>query len=150
MTQSGQSGSSTQVFEGSSVVDPWLAMRYAELLEMSNPLYRDIEAAAAAGHDNVLVPETQLFLACRATEQGEAPRSATGLPEGYNAVVTGIRAEYLRPVVAGTPFTVRVSRVDSGLKPTARVRAFHVVMYELVDDGGEVAVRNWLTVAEFN
>ena len=80
---------------------------------------------------------------------GEAPRDATGLPDGFGAVVTGIRSAYPRPVEAGQPFTVRVRRLPSGIEPTARVAEFHLIEYELTDVDGEVAAFLWLTVAEF-
>lgn len=134
---------------GLNVIDPWLAVEYARVLGIENPLYTDEHAARAAGFRDVLVPETQLFLASRVGEAGEAPRDAVGLPEGYNAVVTGIRTEYLRPVEAGQTFTVRVRRLPSPVAPTKRVREFHLLQYELTDVDGHVATRLELTIAEF-
>jgi hypothetical protein len=134
---------------GTTAIDPWLAREYARLLEVENPLYRDADEARAAGFRGSLVPEGQLFLACRVGEEGAPPRDALGLPEGFGSVVTGISTEYLRPVEAGQAFTVRVRRIDAGMKPTERVREFHVIEYELSDVDGEVAVRQRLTIAEF-
>lgn len=134
---------------GLNVIDPWLATEYARVLGISNPLYTDDHAARAAGFRSVLVPETQLFLATRVGEAGEAPREAVGLPDGYNSVVTGIRTEYLKPVESGQTFTVRVRRLPSPVAPTARVREFHLLQYELTDVDGEVATRLELTIAEF-
>jgi hypothetical protein len=134
---------------GTTAIDPWLAREYARLLEVENPLYTDSGEARAAGFRDALVPEGQLFLACRVGEEGAPPRDAIGLPEGFGSVVTGISTEYLRPVEAGQAFTVRVRRIDAGMKPTDRVREFHVIEYELTDVDGEVAVRQRLTVAEF-
>jgi hypothetical protein len=136
------------VYTGNGVIDPWLSTTFARLLEIDDPLLRDATEARAAGHRNVLVPDGQIFLPTRAGE-GEPPRSATGLPEGFNSVVTGIRTEFLKPVEAGQPFTVRVRRMPDALAPTARVKAFHQIEYELTDLDGDVAVRQWLTVAEF-
>ena len=96
---------------------------------------------APPGSVIALVPEGQLFLACRVGDEGAPPRDALGLPEGFGSVVTGISTEYLRPVEAGQAFTVRVRRIDAGMKPTDRVREFHVIEYELTDVDGEVAVR---------
>jgi acyl dehydratase len=135
---------------GLSVIDPWLSVEYARVLGITNPLYTDDHAARAAGYRSVLVPETQLFLAARVGEAGEAPRDAVGLPDGYNAVVTGIRTEYVRPVEAGQTFTVRVRRLPSPVPPTARVKEFHLLQYELTDVDGEVATLLELTIAEFN
>ena len=136
-------------YTGTATIDPWLAREYARVMGLTNPLYVNADAARAAGYRDSLVPETQLFLACRAGEEGEAPREATGLPEGFGAVVTGIRSAYPRPVEAGQPFTVRVRRLPSGIEPTARVAEFHLIEYELTDVDGEVAAFLWLTVAEF-
>jgi hypothetical protein len=134
---------------GTTAIDPWLAREYARLLELENTLYTDAREAKAAGFRDALVPEGQLFLACRVGEEGAPPRDAIGLPEGFGSVVTGIRTEYLRPVEAGQAFTVRVRRIDAGLQPTDRVSEFHVIEYELTDVDGEVAVRQRLTIAEF-
>jgi hypothetical protein len=134
---------------GTTAVDPWLAQEYTRVLGIANPLYTTRGDATAAGYRDVLVPETQLFLACRVGDDGSPPRDALGLPEGFGSVVTGIRTEYLRPVEAGVPFTVRVRRLEAGLEPTARVREFHVIEYELTDGDGEVAVRQVVTIAEF-
>jgi hypothetical protein len=134
---------------GTAAIDPWLSREYARLLELANPLYTEPRDAKAAGFRDVLVPEGQLFLACRVGEEGAPPRDAVGLPEGFGSVVTGIRTEYLRPVEAGQPFTVRVRRIDGRVQPTERVREFHVIEYELTDVDGEVAVRQELTIAEF-
>jgi len=134
---------------GTTTIDPWLAKEYARLLELEHPLYTDPNDAKAAGYRDVLVPEGQLFLACRVGDDGAPPRDAIGLPEGFGSVVTGIRTEYLKPVEAGQAFTVRVRRVDAGMQPTERVREFHVIEYELTDVDGEVAVLQRLTIAEF-
>jgi hypothetical protein len=134
---------------GTTAIDPWLAGEYARLLDVENPLYTDAREAKAAGFRGALVPEGQLFLACRVGDEGAPPRDALGLPEGFGSVVTGIRTEYLRPVEAGQAFTVRVRRIDAGLQPTDRVREFHVIEYELTDVDGEIAVLQRLTVAEF-
>jgi hypothetical protein len=134
---------------GTTAIDPWLAREYARVLGIANPLYHDVTAARAAGKRDVLVPETQLFLACRVGDEGAPPRADVGLPEGFNSVVTGIQTEYLKPVEAGQAFTVRVRRLPSGMEPTARVAEFHVIEYELTDVDGEVATRQRLTVAEF-
>ena len=134
---------------GTTSIDPWLAREYARVLDIENPLYTSVDAARAAGYREVLIPETQLFLACRVGDDGSPPRDAIGLPEGFGSVVTGIRTEYLRPVEAGVEFTVRVRRLPSGLEPTARVREFHVIEYELTDHHDEPAVRQVVTIAEF-
>ena len=134
---------------GTTAIDPWPAREYARLLDVENSLYTDAREAKAAGFRDALVPEGQLFLACRVGEEGAPPRDALGLPEGFGSVVTGIRTNYLRPVEAGQPFTVRVRRIDAGMPPTERVREFHVIEYELTDVDGEVAVLQRLTVAEF-
>jgi len=131
------------------MVDPWLSIEYAKQIGLENPLYLVPRDAKAAGYRNVLVPETQLFLACRACEEGSPPRDAAGLPEGFGAVVTGIRTEYRKPVEAGQLFTVRIRRLESPIPPTERVQEFHVVEYELTDVDGDVAMCMWLTVAEF-
>jgi len=135
--------------QGTTAVDPWLAREYARLFEIHDPRYTDASEARAAGFRGALVPEGQLFLACRVGDEGAPPRDALGLPEGFGSVVTGINTEYLRPVEAGQAFTVRVRRIDAGMKPTDRVREFHVIEYELTDVDGEVAVRQRLTIAEF-
>jgi N-terminal half of MaoC dehydratase len=134
---------------GTTAIDPWLAREYARVLGIANPLYHDVNAARAAGKRDVLVPEAQLFLACRVGDEGVPPRAAVGLPEGFNSVVTGIQTEYLKPVEAGQAFTVRVRRLPATMEPTARVAEFHVIEYELTDVDGEVATRQRLTVAEF-
>jgi hypothetical protein len=136
-------------FAGTTSVDPWLSIEYAKQIGLANPLYLVPRDAKAAGYRNVIVPETQLFLACRACDEGQPPRESSGLPEGFGSVVTGIRSEYLKPVEAGQPFTVRIRRLDAPIEPTARVKEFHVIEYELTDVDGELAMRMWLTVAEF-
>lgn len=135
---------------GTTTIDPWLSKEYARLLGLGHPLYTDPSDAKAAGYRDVLVPEGQLFLACRVGDEGAPPRDAIGLPEGFGSVVTGIRTEYVKPVEAGQAFTVRVRRIDAGMQPTDRVREFHVIEYELTDVDGEVAVRQRLTIAEFS
>ena len=131
-----------------STVDPWLAAEYSRLFGLTTPLYTDVAAARAAGYRNVLVPETQLFLPCRLDATGRPPQAALGLRGGFNAVVTGIRAEYVRPVAAGDPFTVRARSLEAALEATKRVERFQLIELELVDSEGHIAVRNWLTVAE--
>ena len=133
---------------GTTSIDPWLAKEYARLLELRHPLYTDPAEGRAAGYRDVLVPEGQLFLACRVGDDGTPPRDALGLPEGFGSVVTGIRTEYRKPVVAGESFTVRVRRVEGGMQPTERIRQFHVIEYELTDGDGDVAVLQRLTIAE--
>jgi hypothetical protein len=135
-------------FSGTGAIDPYLAREFAKVVGFADAVHTDRASARVAGHRDVVVPSGQLFLATRAGE-GEPPREATGLPQGFNAVVTGIRTEYFKAVEAGQPFTVRVRRLPPSLPPTKRVREFHQIEYELTDDDGDVAVRQWLTVAEF-
>jgi hypothetical protein len=135
-------------FSGTGAIDPYLAQEFARVLGIDDPVHRDRAVARLSGHRDVIVPSGQLFLATRAGD-GEPPREATGLPEGFNAVVTGIHTEYFKPVEAGQAFTVRVRRLPPSIAPTARVRQFHQVEYELTDNDGDVAVRQRLTVAEF-
>ena len=135
-------------FTGTGTIDPYLATEFARLTGVDAPVHTDHAFARSQGYRGVVVANGQLFLATRAGS-GEPPREATGLPEGFNSVVTGIRTEYLKPVEAGQPFTVRVRRMPPALPPTKRVREFHQIEYELTDTDGDVAVRQWLTVAEF-
>ncbi|HEX3947381.1 MAG TPA: MaoC family dehydratase N-terminal domain-containing protein [Acidimicrobiales bacterium] len=133
---------------GTTEVDDYLSVAYAHLLALGHPLYIDAKAARAAGYRNVLVPEGQLFLATRVGE-ADAPREAVGLPEGFGSVVTGLSTDFVKPVEAGQPFTVRVRRLPAPAPPSAKVKEFHQLEYELTDIDGEVAVRQRLTVAEF-
>src|ERR1700722_19824778 len=133
---------------GTTTIDDYLSLTYSALFELSSPLYTDEHAAKAAGYRNVLVPEGQLFLATRVGD-GDAPREAVGLPEGFGSVVTGLSTDFLKPVEAGQPFTVRVRRLPAPAPPSDRVREFHQLEYELTDVDGDVAVRQRLTVAEF-
>jgi hypothetical protein len=133
---------------GTTTIDDYLSLTYAALFELSSPLYTDYRAARAAGYRNVLVPEGQLFLATR-VGAGDAPRHAVGLPEGFGSVVTGLSTEFLKPVEAGQPFTVRVRRLPAPAPPSDRVREYHQLEYELTDIDGDVAVVQRLTVAEF-
>lgn len=133
---------------GTTEIDDWLSVAYARLFGLDDPMYTDVKEARAAGHRNVLVPEGQLFLATRVGD-GDAPRDAVGLPEGFGSVVTGLSTDFLKPVEAGQPFTVRVRRLPAPAPPSSRVKEFHQLEYELTDIDGEVAVRQRLTVAEF-
>jgi hypothetical protein len=133
---------------GTTSIDDYLSLTYAALFELGSPLYNDHQAATAAGFRNVLVPEGQLFLATRVGD-GDAPREAVGLPEGFGSVVTGLSTDFLKPVEAGQPFTVRVRRLPAPAPPSDRVREFHQLEYELTDVDGDVAVLQRLTVAEF-
>ena len=133
---------------GTTTIDDHRSLTYAALFELGSPLYTDRQAARAAGYRNVLVPEGQLFLATRVGD-GDAPRDAVGLPEGFGSVVTGLSTDFLKPVEAGQPFTVRVRRLPAPAPPSDRVREFHQLEYELTDVDGDVAVLQRLTVAEF-
>lgn len=133
---------------GTTTIDDYLSLTYSALFELANPLYTDQQAAKSAGYRNVLVPEGQLFLATRVGD-GDTPREAVGLPEGFGSVVTGLSTDFLKPVEAGQPFTVRVRRLPAPAPPSDRVREFHQLEYELTDVDGDVAVLQRLTVAEF-
>jgi acyl dehydratase len=133
---------------GTTSIDDYLSLTYAQLFELANPLYTVPDAAQAAGHPNLIVPEGQLFLPTR-VGAGDAPRDAVGLPEGFGAVVTGLATDFLKPVEANQTFTVRVRRLPAPSPPSTRVREFHQLEYELTDHEGDVAVRQRLTVAEF-
>jgi|GEM_PF-6063464 len=132
---------------GTTEIDDYLSVAYARLLGLGDPLQTDVKEARAAGYRNVLVPEGQLFLATRVGD-GDAPRDAVGLPEGFGSVVTGLATDFLKPVEAGQPFTVRVRRLPAPAPPSGRVKEYHQLEYELTDIDGEVAVRQRLTVAE--
>ena len=51
--------------------------------------------------------------------------------------LTGLSTDFLKPVEAGQPFTVRVRRLPAPAPPSDRVREFHQLEYELTDVDGD-------------
>jgi hypothetical protein len=133
---------------GTTEIDDYLSVTYARLFGLDDPLQCDATEAKARGYRSVLVPDGQLFLATRVGGE-DVPRATLGLPEGFGSVVTALSTDYLKPIEAGQPFTVRVRRLPAPAPPSKRVKEFHQLEYELTDVDGDVAVRQRLTVAEF-
>jgi acyl dehydratase len=89
-----------------------LIRRFADAIGDANPAYRDVEAAKALGHSDVIAPPTFLtVLGFRFAGQGPIIDPALGL--NYALVVHGEqRFVHHRPVRAGDVLTATSSVVD--------------------------------------
>ena len=89
-----------------------LVRRFADAIGDPNPAYRDVEAAKALGHPDVIAPPTFLtVLSFRFAAEGPVVDPALGLD--YALVVHGEqRFVHHRPVRAGDVLTVTSSVVD--------------------------------------
>jgi acyl dehydratase len=110
---------------------------FADAIGDPNPLYRDPQAARAAGHQDVIAPPTFLtVLAFRFGAEGPVADPALGLD--YSLVVHGEqRFELHRPVRAGDVLT-SVQRVED-IKDAGRNELMLTVTEVTAADGEKVA-----------
>jgi len=84
---------------------------FANAIGDSNPVYRDVAAARAAGHADVIAPPT--FAIVISMAGSGAALADPGLGLNYAMVVHGEeRFEYARPIMAGDVVTAQVTLTE--------------------------------------
>ncbi|HUC27814.1 MAG TPA: MaoC family dehydratase N-terminal domain-containing protein [Streptosporangiaceae bacterium] len=84
---------------------------FADAIGDVNPVYRDVAAARAAGHGDVIAPPT--FAIVISMAGSGAALADPGLGLNYAMVVHGEeRFEYARPIMAGDVVTAQVTLTD--------------------------------------
>ncbi|GII93473.1 MaoC family dehydratase N-terminal domain-containing protein [Sinosporangium siamense] len=115
---------------------------FAAAIGDNNPLYRDVEAARAAGHPDVVAPPTFPIVFC-------LPSDALLDPElglNYAMVVHGEqRFEYQRPIVAGDAL-VSTSTVTT--IRTAGTNELITIRIDVTDADGKLVCTAYNTIIE--
>ncbi|WP_106397298.1 MaoC family dehydratase N-terminal domain-containing protein [Actinocorallia populi] len=115
---------------------------FADAIGDQNPIYRDPEAAKAAGHPDVIAPPTFPIVISLGGDALADPE----LGLNYAMVVHGEqRFEYVRPVVAGDVLTCEASISD--IRKAGGNHLLKLVT-EVKDAQGELVVTSYNTIVE--
>ncbi|MDX6738265.1 MaoC family dehydratase N-terminal domain-containing protein [Actinocorallia sp. A-T 12471] len=115
---------------------------FADAIGDGNPIYRDPEAARAAGHPDVVAPPTFPIVFSLGGDYFADP----DLGLNYAMVVHGEqRFEYKRPVVAGDALTAQATIAD--IRKAGRNELLKIVT-EIRDTAGELVVTTYNTIVE--
>ena len=120
--------------EGTFEVSREHIRRFADAIGDPNPLYRDREAARAAGHDDVIAPPTFLTT-IQMSLGGPSPISDPDVGVDYSRVVHGEqRFVHHRPVRPGDTLTAETTITDIR---TAGANELLTMSQEIRTTGGE-------------
>jgi acyl dehydratase len=115
---------------------------FADAIGDRNPIYRDIEAARAAGHDDVIAPPTFSI----AISLGGDFLSDPDLGMNYAMVVHGEqRFEFQRPIKAGDVLTCTSTITD--IRKAGNNELLKLTT-EINDAAGELVVTTYNTIVE--
>ena len=146
--------------EGTVVVERTPVEAFAKGVTDSNPVYRNLEAAQAAGFTNVPAPPTYAFVAQNfgAFDELQPPTDADApdplatvigtLMKGGGIILHGEQAfDYHQPLVVGQTLSFKGTVTDIYQKPTGdKTMTFTVVETVYTDEAGEPVVTSTMNL----